>query len=60
MVKPPLSAETVVTTVAMALPENIGVLTINAVKSNVRGPIQFSTTKKLTNQPLESEWSYYT
>ena len=34
-----------------------GLLALTIVKSNVRSPIQSSKTKKLTDQPLESEWS---
>ena len=38
---------------------NIGLLTLTIVKSNVRSPIESSTKKKLTNQLLVSEWSWW-
>ena len=45
----------VISIVRIPIKDYIGLLTLTIVKSNVRSPIQYSTTKKLTNQLLESD-----
>ena len=43
--------------VEIPMKDYVGHLTLKIVRSNVGGPIQSCTTKKLTNLLLESEWN---